>query len=297
MANLKYSLFIFLGACSYGILASIVKLGLQAGHTVHELTGSQYLFGLLLLMLSFPFIKKTKVSLKHAAALLITGASLSLTGILYGLSLDRNPASIAVVLLFQFTWIGILIEALYEKKKPSKAKIISSLFLIIGTVFASNLIAGGSHTIRADGLIYGLLSAVTFALFIFASGKAGKGIPGIQRSIFITLGGLLLVAAVSGPTLINGELQLQGLWKFGLLMALFGAIFPIIFFAIGSPHIDSGLATIVGSAELPAAVAAAMLLLGESITEAQTFGIILILIGISIPQFSFKKVSKNRYST
>ncbi|CAM3618083.1 EamA family transporter [Cytobacillus oceanisediminis] len=297
MANLKYSLFIFLGACSYGILASIVKLGLQAGHTVHELTGSQYLFGLLLLILSFPFIKKTKVSLKQAAALLITGASLSLTGILYGLSLDRNPASIAVVLLFQFTWIGILIEALYEKKKPSNAKIISSVFLIIGTVFASNLIAGGSHTFRADGLIYGLLSAVTFALFIFASGKAGKGIPGIQRSIFITLGGLLLVAAVSGPTLINGGLQLQGLWKFGLLMALFGAIFPIIFFAIGSPHIDSGLATIVGSAELPAAVAAAMLLLGERITEAQTFGIVLILIGISIPQFSFKKVSKNRYST
>jgi drug/metabolite transporter (DMT)-like permease len=297
MANLKYSIFIFLGACSYGILASIVKLGLQAGHTVHELTGSQYLFGLLLLMLSFPFINRTKVSLKQAAALLITGASLSLTGILYGMSLDRNPASIAVVLLFQFTWIGILIEALYEKKKPSKAKIISSLFLIIGTVFASNLIAGGSYTIKADGLIYGLLSAVTFALFIFASGKAGKGIPGIQRSIFITLGGLLLVATVSGPILINSGLQLQGLWKFGLLMALFGAIFPIIFFAIGSPHIDSGLATIVGSAELPAAVAAAMLLLGERITEAQTFGIVLILIGISIPQFSFKKVSKNRYST
>ncbi|WP_026580696.1 EamA family transporter [Bacillus sp. J33] len=297
MAHLKYSLFIFLGACSYGILASIVKLGLQAGHTVHELTGSQYLFGLLLLLLSFPFIKKTKITLKQTAALLITGASLSLTGILYGMSLDRNPASIAVVLLFQFTWIGILIEALYEKKRPSNAKIISAILLIIGTVFASNLLASSAHSIKADGLIYGLLSAVTFASFIFASGKAGKGIPGIQRSIFITLGGLLLVAAVSGPLLISGEIQLQGLWKFGLLTALFGAIFPIIFFAIGSPHIDSGLATIIGSAELPAAVAAAMLLLGERITEAQTFGIILILIGISIPQLSFKKVSKNRFST
>ncbi len=297
MAHLKYSLLIFLGACSYGILASIVKLGLQAGHTVHELTGSQYLFGLLLLLLSFPFIKKTKITLKQTAALLITGASLSLTGILYGMSLDRNPASIAVVLLFQFTWIGILIEALYEKKRPSNAKIISAILLIIGTVFASNLLASSAPSIKADGLIYGLLSAVTFASFIFASGKAGKGIPGIQRSIFITLGGLLLVAAVSGPLLISGEIQLQGLWKFGLLTALFGAIFPIIFFAIGSPHIDSGLATIIGSAELPAAVAAAMLLLGERITEAQTFGIILILIGISIPQLSFKKVSKNRFST
>ncbi|URT71153.1 EamA family transporter [Cytobacillus firmus] len=297
MANLKYSFFIFLGACSYGILASIVKLGLHAGHNVPELTGSQYLIGLLLLLLSFPFIKRTKITLKQAAALLLTGASLSLTGILYGMSLDRNPASIAVVLLFQFTWIGILFEALYERKMPSKAKIISSILLIIGTVFASNLINSGSHAIQADGLIYGLLSAVTFAVFIFASGKAGKGIPTIQRSIFITFGGLLLVAAVSGPVLISGGIQLGGLWKFGLLMALFGAIFPIVFFAIGSPHLDSGLATIVGSAELPAAVAAAMLILGERITEAQTFGIVLILIGISIPQFSFKKAAKKRLST
>ncbi|MDA6161911.1 hypothetical protein OSK10_26990, partial [Escherichia coli] len=89
-----------------------MKLGLQAGYSVPELTGSQYLFGLLLLLLSFPFIKKTKITLKQTAALLLTGASLSLTGILYGMSLDRNPASIAVVLLFQFTWIGILLEAL-----------------------------------------------------------------------------------------------------------------------------------------------------------------------------------------
>ncbi|MEH7123250.1 DMT family transporter [Bacillus sp. JJ1532] len=294
MNNLKYSLFIFIGACSYGILASIVKTGLTAGHTVYELTGSQYLFGFLLLLITYPFIKRVKISFKQAGALMLTGTALSLTGIFYGLSLERVSASLAIVSLFQFTWIGILIEALYEKKMPSKNKILSVIFLIIGTVFASNLLSSSAQPLQIDGLVYGFLSAVTYALFIFASGKVATGVPTIQRSVFITLGGLIVLLFIAGPMLITNGVNLDGLWKYSLSMAFFGAIFPIVLFAIGTPKIDAGLATIVGSAELPAAIVAAMLILGEKITSAQTIGIALILIGISIPQLRFIRMSRNR---
>lgn len=297
MNNFKYSIFIFIGACSYGILASIVKTGLTAGHTVYELTGSQYLFGLLLLLLTIPFIKKVKVTFKQAGALMLTGTALSLTGIFYGLSLERVSASLAIVLLFQFTWIGIVLEAIYERKIPSRNKIISVIFLIIGTVFASNLITSSGQTLQLDGFIYGLLSAVTYAVFIFASGKVAAGVPSIQRSIFITLGGLLVLVFVAGPILLKNGIHLDGLWKYSLAMAFFGAIFPIVLFAIGTPKIDAGLATIVGSVELPAAIVAAMLILGEKISSAQTIGITLILIGISIPQLRFIKFSRNRLGT
>ncbi|QED46321.1 EamA family transporter [Cytobacillus dafuensis] len=297
MNNFKYTLSIFIGACSYGVLASIVKTGLQAGHTVYELTGSQYLFGFLLLLLTIPFIKRVKISFKQAGALMMTGTALSLTGIFYGLSLDRVPASLAIVLLFQFTWLGILIEALFERKWPSKNKIISAIFLILGTIFASNLISSSGQPIQFDGLIYGLLSAITYAIFIFASGKVATGVPSIQRSIFITLGGLLILVFIAGPILFKTGIHLDGLWKYSLSMAFFGAIFPIVLFAIGTPKIDAGLATIIGSAELPAAIFAAMLILGEEISRIQMFGIALILIGISIPQLRFQKFSRSRLET
>ncbi|WNS75900.1 DMT family transporter [Bacillus sp. DTU_2020_1000418_1_SI_GHA_SEK_038] len=297
MNSFKYSLFIFIGACSYGILASIVKTGLTAGHTVYELTGSQYLFGFLLLLITFPFIKRIKISFKQAGALMLTGTALSLTGIFYGLSLERVSASLAIVLLFQFTWIGILIEAIYEKKMPSKNKILSVVFLIVGTIFASNLLSSSGQPLQIDGLVYGLLSAVTYAVFIFASGKVAKEVPTIQRSLFITLGGLIVLVFIAGPMLITNGIHLDGLWKYSLSMAFFGAIFPIVLFAIGTPKIDAGLAAIVGSAELPAAIVAAMLILGERISGAQTIGIALILIGISIPQLQFIKMSRNRLGT
>ena len=287
MNNLKYSLFIFLGACSYGIVASVVKKGLAAGHTVYELIGSQYLIGFFLLILTIPFIKKIKIAFKQIAALLMTGTVLSLTGIFYGLSIDHLPASLAIVLLFQFTWIGILIEAVYEKKLPNRKKLISVLFLLVGTIFASNLLLNTGESIEVAGLIYGLLSALTYALFIFASGKAATSVPSIQRSIYITLGGLITLLFIVGPTIVAEGVHFSGLWKFSLAMALFGAIFPIVFFAIGTPKVEAGLATIVGSAELPAAIIAAMLIVGEKISSAQVFGIVLILIGISIPQLHF----------
>jgi drug/metabolite transporter (DMT)-like permease len=295
MATLKNSLYILIGACSYGILASIVKLGYKAGYSVHEITGSQYLFGLLLLLIVSPFFKRTKITLKQVGSLMLTGTALSLTGIFYGLSLAKNPASIAVVLLFQFTWIGILIESLYMKKKPTRDKLLSIAFLLIGTVLASNLTTEGIHSIQADGLIYGLISALCFAVFIFASGKVATEVSTIQRSLFITLGGLIIILLTFSPIFITSGILFDGLWKYALLTSLFGVIFPIVFYALGAPKLDGGLTTIIGSAELPAAVVAAVVILNERISALQVLGIVAILIGIGIPQLrSLTLLSKSK---
>lgn len=288
MQNIKYSLLLLLGASSYGILASIVKLAFSHGYDVHQVTGSQYLFGLIFLLCFFPFIKRVKVSFKSTIALILVGMSLSLTGILYGLSLKSNPASIAVVLLFQFTWIGVLMDAIYERTFPSRDKWLSILCLLGGTVLAGNLMPSNLASIEVAGFIFGLLSAVSFATFIFAGGKVAKGVPSIQRSIYMMFGGLLLIVCIFSPSFIyDGTITSGGLWKFAIMTCFFGAIFPIVFFAIAGPKVNSGIATIIGSAELPAAILAATIILGETITSQQVLGILLIVVGICVPQVGF----------
>ncbi|MDQ0215599.1 drug/metabolite transporter (DMT)-like permease [Oikeobacillus pervagus] len=288
MNQFRYSLFVLIGACSYGIHASIVKLTIAAGFTVGQVTGSQYLFGLAMLMAVYFFTKRVKMSWKDVSSLMTVGLLLSATGIFYGLSLARVPASIAVVMLFQFTWIGILIEAIYHRAMPSNQKLISVVFLWAGTLLAGGVgstnFQWGEHL---DGVVYGLLAAITFALFIFYSGKVAPGVPTIQRSVFITSGGLLLVLFYVSPILIVDGVLTTGLWKYGLLLGIFGTILPVVFFAIGTPKIDSGLATIVGAAELPAAIVAALFILGEAVSFLQMTGIMIILIGIAIPQIHF----------
>ena len=45
---------------------------------------------------------------------LFTADFTAITGIVYGQSLNYLPASLAVVMLFQFTWIGLLIDCIIK---------------------------------------------------------------------------------------------------------------------------------------------------------------------------------------
>ncbi|WP_147535923.1 EamA family transporter [Bacillus marasmi] len=287
MGKSKYAILIFLGACSYGILTAVVKVAIQAGYSVQEITGSQYLFSFLALLILLPFFQRKALTKKQGLQLILTGSFLSLTGLFYGLSLKENPASVSVVLLFQFTWIGILLEACAEKRWPSPEKLIAIVFLLIGTGFAGQFSLVGIQKLESTGVVYGLLAALTYALFIFFTGKVATELPGLQRSTYLTFGGLLLVLITSSGGFITSGVIFNGLWKYALITGFF-AVLPIICFAFGSPKLDSGLATIVSSAELPASIVAALLILHESFSTTQLFGIILILSGIFISQFPFQ---------
>lgn len=295
MGKSKYALLIFFGACSYGILTAVVKVAIMAGYTVQEITGSQYLFSFLALLILFPFYQRGKLTKLQALQLFLTGSFLSLTGIFYGLSLRENPASVSVVLLFQFTWIGILLEACSEKRWPKLEKIVAILLLLIGTIFAGKFSLKGIGELEPAGVIYGFLAAVTYALFIFFTGKAAPKLPGLQRSTYLTFGGLLMIFMTGSAQFITSGVIFTGLWKYALMTGFF-AVLPIICFAFSSPKLDSGLTTIVSSAELPASIIAALVILNESFSTGQFFGILLILTGIVISQLSFAP-SHNKYLT
>jgi hypothetical protein len=44
MNRLKYSLLVLIGACSYGILSTIMKFAYAEGFHINEVIGSQYFF-------------------------------------------------------------------------------------------------------------------------------------------------------------------------------------------------------------------------------------------------------------
>lgn len=284
---LRYSLLVLLGACSYGILAIFVKFAYSEGFSLGEVIGSQYLFGWFILLSITLLFSRHRVPFKQAIILFIAGTSASLTGIFYYGSLQTVPASIAIVLLFQFVWIGIIIEAVATKTFPSKEKIISVIFLLAGTFLSSGLFEQSAGSIDMKGIFFGLLSAVAFAFYIFVSGKVAVEIPSLPRGVTLMAGALTLVMIIFPPTfLYNGALA-AGLWKYGLGLGIFSIVIPSIAFTIGIPKIGSGLATILGAAELPVTTILSVFLLKEAVLASQWLGVMLILVGIAIPQIAF----------
>src|SRR5690625_6162645 len=73
---------------------------------------------------------------------MITGTSVGLTTVFYYASMQYLPASLAIILLFQFVWIVILFEWIFNKTKPSKASMISIILILAGVLFASDILYG-----------------------------------------------------------------------------------------------------------------------------------------------------------
>ncbi|GEN34979.1 EamA family transporter [Aneurinibacillus danicus] len=281
-------LLVFLGSCSYGVLSTFVKLAYQAGFLPGEVSGSQMFFAMVFMWGVALLFSRRKVRGKQWLTLAGTGLATGLTGILYYQSLQYVPASIAIVLLFQFTWIGVIIESFIERRRPGVEKVAALVLLATGTLLAGGVLAGEFGSLHPVGILFGLLSAVTYALFIIFSGRVGHEISPYTRSAVMLTGSVLITFIVYPPSfLLNGALT-EGLLVYALPLALFGGVIPTLFFTLGVPHVGGGLATILSAAELPMAVFMSSVVLHEKVSLLQWLGVVIILVGIAVPELSHK---------
>jgi drug/metabolite transporter (DMT)-like permease len=282
MKTWHYVLIVLLGGSSYGILSTVVKLAYSKGFTMSQVSGSQLLMGTLLLWLIVFFTKKQKLGLIQIGKLLVSGIPVGLTSVFYYQALQTLDASLAIVFLFQFVWIGTLLEWLIARKRPTSGKIISIIILLIGTVLSSGVLINGVTEMPLSGFIWGMLSAVTFSAFIFVSSAVGNDLPPVQKSAILSTGGLITVMVLFPPTFLLDINEIVGVTPYGFLLGLFGVVLPPVLFAIGMPRVGVGLGTILAVAELPVAVIASAIILMEQVLISQWVGVVVILGGIYV---------------
>lgn len=280
MKTWHYALMVFLGGCSLGILSTFVKLAYTAGFSMSEVTGSQVLVGTIIIWIVSLFIQKKKLHVIQTLKLVLAGIPMGLTGLFYYQSLQTLEASLAIICLFQFIWIGTLIEWIFYKKRPSSGKILSIVILLSGSVLAAGFWGESIESISWEGAIWGILSAFTFSIFIFLSGIIGKEIHAIQKSALLSSGGLIITFILFPPVFLVNLPTLIGIAPYGLILGMFGVVLPPLLFSIGMPHVGPGLGTILTASELPVAVIMSAFVLSEHISMYQWAGVVLILGGI-----------------
>jgi drug/metabolite transporter (DMT)-like permease len=288
---LKGVFLVALGATSYGMLATFVKLAYHENFTTAEVTTAQFVYGIIgvLLINSFQRVKNKNIAFKATGEnifhLMLAGTSLGMTSVFYYLSVKYIDVSIAIVLLMQTVWMGVLLEMILDKKLPSFQKIIAVVIVLIGTILATNLI---QNEIALDwrGLFWGILAAASFTTTMFTANRVATEITSAQRSLYMLLGGAIIVflfTIVTQSTPFNFEIFL----KWGIIVALFGTIIPPMLLNAGFPLTGIGLGSIVSSLELPVSVLMAYLLLSEKVNGLQWLGIILIILAIVVMNIKF----------
>ncbi len=268
------------GAISFGVLTSFVKLAYRQGYNASEIAFIQAIIGAVVLWVVFFFSKKENAKLKDIPLLLFTGASIGISTYLYYLSVQYIPASIAIVLLMQFTWISILIEWIFFRKKPILSEFIITIIILFGTLLASGMTSQKEITLPLKGVGLVFLASLIYAVYIVLNSRIGKNLNWQNKSSWIMTGSALSIFIVNFQPIIFDHHFGVDLIKWGLFLALFGTILPPIFFAVGIPKVGSVTSSLLITAELPTAVLSAYYILNESLTLAQIIGIMVILIAI-----------------
>ncbi|GLX70642.1 EamA family transporter [Paenibacillus glycanilyticus] len=309
---MKYYVAVLAGAMSYGILSTIVVLAYGQGYTLGEVVGSQLLTGFILSWLLVLFTKFQqrrssrqprqaapvqnfqRITWKQAILLMAAGTPTVVTGLIYYESLRYIPASLAIILLFQFIWISVLIQSFISRKRPDKLTLITLLVVFGGTIIAAGFLEQGPSGVDIRGIVLGLLSAVSYSLFVLFSGKAVPNAHPAYRSAWMVTGGFIVLCLLFPPTFLFNGLFWSQLLVFGLLLGFFGAFIPPVLFAVGVPHIGGDMAGILGAAELPVAVLMSAIVLHEHVSGLQWFGVIIVLIGVALPELYKSRISRSR---
>lgn len=282
-----YVLCVFLGGCSFGVLSTFVKLAYESGFNMFEVTGSQFIIGTIIIWILTLFVHKQKLSFSQMAKLLLGGTPMGLTGIFYYFSLETLDASLAIIFLFQFIWIGAIVEWMLFKNKPSTKKISSIIIVLLGSIFAADIFTSGEKTIDMAGIVWGILAALSYSLFLLISSLVEKEVPTLQRSALLSTGAMIIVLVITNPLSWMGAHTLINIFPYGILLGLFGVVIPPILFSIGMPQIGPGAGLILTASELPVAVLLSMIVLSEQVIWIQWVGVFIILFGIVLGNVSF----------
>jgi drug/metabolite transporter (DMT)-like permease len=290
-------LLVTLGACSYGILATFVKMAYLQGYTTAEVTTAQFSTGLLILGLLNLFQGKDRRAVASSAQkqgrasavykLILAGSSLGLTSTFYYFSVRSIPVSIAIVLLMQSVWMGVFLEALLHRQWPSPVKWIACISIWAGTLLATNVFYAW-HELNITGLAWGILAAAAFTASMYSSGRIAQHIPALKRSLLLLCGGTIVVLLVSFPQLIL-KFDYTVFWRSGLLLAVFGTVLPPLLFTSGMPLTGVGIGTIIASMEIPVSVLMAHFLLHERVNGYQWLGIAIILSAVAMMNLRLKR--------
>ncbi len=285
MEKIKGVITVFLGAASFGILSTFVKKAYAQGFTLGEVVGIQALFGMLLLWLLMFIVWGVNKSYfsRHASrtpkwTILVSGISTGAVSILYYKCVQLVPASLAIVLLMQYIWIGQFIEFIFFKEKPTLRHLLGIAVILASTLLATGIFEQDMKGINLLGIGYGLLAATGYAVFIIVNGRVGNDRPPLQKSALMVSGACMFIFIVLQPFSLFEAETFSSLGKYGLLLAVFGTVLPPLLFAYGMPKTGVSLGSILSAVELPVAVGMSYYILHEPVSVLQAVGVVCILL-------------------
>ena len=288
--------YVLIAGIGFGFLGIFGKLAFQNNLQVYELLTFRFLLAGFIIGCGLFIFRKNDLRLNRRQ--IVTSIFLGVLGYatfssLYFMSIQGLSVAIAAMLLFCFPFFVIIGEAVFFKEKISRQKLTSLLLCLLGIfllIYSPNKtttelsLASYIEIDKLKYFIYAIAAALTYSVYVLASGRLQKDTPAGGSSFFVILsaGVALLIFNYSQIQfekflIINNFLIILGI-------AVVCTIIPIMTFLLGLQRLSSGTASIIVTVEPVVATIAGYLILQESLTLSQMIGSGIVLVGITLIQ-------------
>lgn len=269
----------------FGLIGLFGKEAFRAGLGIGQLLTIR--FGLAALVLGFfLFVLKRKDLLIPRKELLIC-AGLGILGYtvfasLYFVAVEGVSIALAALLLYTYPFWTALFNALLGERLH-KEQWVGLAGAAAGLIF---LLWGQIEVQSFWAISAGILSAITYSLFVIISGRTLREVSSYGSGFWIILFASLGLAALHRPDFSMAPSWSISTWGILIAIALIGTVIPLVLIQAGLQKLSSTETALLCMLEPVTAALAGMLWLSEALSPRQTLGAILVLGSLWLTQRS-----------
>ncbi len=281
----KGSLMVLFAGIAWGLSGVSGQYLMSHGVEVNLLTSLRLMIsGTVLCVMAFMTQKEKMLRVLASPNILLNIFMFSILGLLmnqytYMNAIKHTNAGTATVLQYLSPVLIMSVVAINEKRMPSVAEGLSIIFAILGTAVIATHGQLGSLAITPEGLVWGLISAITATLYVLMPARL------IEKWGSLVVIGLAMIFSGSLFTVIVRPWRYHMDLTTGNSIALFGliaigTIFAYTFFLKGASLVGPVKGTLLAAVEPVASVLFAVVLLSEFFYPMDLIGMFFIMMAV-----------------
>ena len=198
----------------------------------------------------------------------------------YFVSIAEGSVAVAVTLMYCAPVFVYLVSFTLKLERPTPLKWAAIVMVMLGVVLLTGIFEIGTGGVTPIGIGAGLLSGLSYAVFIFGFKYAAPhGSP--QAILVIAFAVLVTILIWPGDADQTVAVLNTPSWPLFAVLGVLGAGLSFILYIVGLNHIAPAVASIVAMVEPVTASLFGVVVLNESLAGLQIFGMGLILVTVT----------------
>ncbi|MGE6204557.1 DMT family transporter [Guptibacillus hwajinpoensis] len=224
---------------------------------------------------------KIKYSTKTMMWSVLAGLAVAGNFSFYFLSISESGVAVASTLMYTAPLFVLFSSFLFRIETVTSFKVIAMVIVMGGISLLTNVYETGLGSLNILGITSGLLSGLSYALFIFGFKNASKeGRPPYVLSMAFATFTIVMFLFIDHKEALDALFSEDLIWF--ITLGIIGAGISFYLYIEGLKKTSASVAAIIAMVEPVTASLFGLVILGEVLTLTQSIGLVVILITITL---------------